>query len=175
MLKTKWMRIVASAWGLAVASHSALFRAWVLGRNPSRGFAPGYSIPAFQAVRQSSEEVNFTRSQQTNTLDCELCKSGAAPELTFCGRFALTGVVEVSFSHLKVPVRPDWSISAWPITFRPATPSQCAFLTLDTRTPYRADWTGADAGKIAHYLLRWVSTRGEKGPWSETVSATIGA
>ena len=43
------------------------------------------------------------------------------------------------------------------------------FLALDTRTPYRADWTGADAGKIAHYLLRWVNTRGEKGPWSETV------
>jgi len=36
--------------------------------------------------------------------------------------------------------------------------------TLDTRTPYTADWTGADAGKVAHYLLRWVNTRGEKGP-----------
>ena len=32
-----------------------------------------------------------------------------------------------------------------------------------------------DANKVAHYMLRWVNTRGEKGPWSETVSATIGA
>jgi hypothetical protein len=25
----------------------------------------------------------------------------------------------------------------------------------------------------AHYLLRWVTHHGDKGPWSETVSATI--
>ncbi len=37
------------------------------------------------------------------------------------------------------------------------------------------DCTGTDANKIAHYMLRWVNTRGEKGPWSETASATIGA
>lgn len=49
------------------------------------------------------------------------------------------------------------------------------FLALDTKTPYLADWTGADTGKVAHYMLRWVNTRGEKGPWSETVSAPIGA
>jgi hypothetical protein len=30
-------------------------------------------------------------------------------------------------------------------------------------------------GQAAHYRLRWVSTTGEKGPWSETVSVTIGA
>ena len=34
---------------------------------------------------------------------------------------------------------------------------------------------GADANKVAHYMLRWESTRGETGPWSETASATIGA
>ena len=27
----------------------------------------------------------------------------------------------------------------------------------------------ADANKIAHYLLRWVNTRSEAGPWSETL------
>lgn len=57
----------------------------------------------------------------------------------------------------------------------PTDPSQCVFLALDTRTPYTADFPGTDAGKVAHYMLRWVNTRGEKGPWSETVSATIGA
>jgi hypothetical protein len=44
---------------------------------------------------------------------------------------------------------------------------------LDTNTPYLAEYTGAQAGKKAHYMLRWVSTRGDKGPWSETASATI--
>jgi hypothetical protein len=35
--------------------------------------------------------------------------------------------------------------------------------------------TGGGAGKTAHYMLHWVSTTGEKGPWSETAGATIGA
>ena len=34
---------------------------------------------------------------------------------------------------------------------------------------------GADAGKPVYYLLRWVGARGEKGPWSETETATIAA
>ena len=49
------------------------------------------------------------------------------------------------------------------------------FLALDTRTPYLAQYSGADGGKRAHYMLRWVNGTGEKGPWSETVSVTIGA
>jgi hypothetical protein len=57
----------------------------------------------------------------------------------------------------------------------PTDPTQCQFLALDTATPYTAEYPGANAGKTAHYLLRWVTTRGDKGPWSETVSATIGA
>jgi hypothetical protein len=42
-------------------------------------------------------------------------------------------------------------------------------------TPYVIDYEGDKANQRAHYMLRWVSTRGDKGPWSETVSATIGA
>jgi hypothetical protein len=56
----------------------------------------------------------------------------------------------------------------------PVDPSGYTFIALDTSTPYVLDFAGADAGKTAHYILRWVSTRGQKGPWSETVSATIG-
>ena len=36
-------------------------------------------------------------------------------------------------------------------------------------------WSAMHGGVTAHYMLRWVSTTGEKGPWSETASATIGA
>ena len=57
----------------------------------------------------------------------------------------------------------------------PVDPSELTFLSLDTRTPYVADFPGEDGGKTAHYMLRWVATTGEKGPWSETASATIGA
>ncbi len=61
------------------------------------------------------------------------------------------------------------------MTKPPADPSELTFLAVDTRTPYLASFDGADAGKTAHYMLRWVSTTGEKRPWSETASATIGA
>jgi hypothetical protein len=40
------------------------------------------------------------------------------------------------------------------------------FPATETRTPYTADYTGGDANKTAHYMLRWISTRGEKGRWS---------
>lgn len=55
----------------------------------------------------------------------------------------------------------------------PVDVSECRYLATDTATPYTVEYDGADGGKIAHYLLRWVNTRGERGPWSQTVSATI--
>lgn len=57
----------------------------------------------------------------------------------------------------------------------PIDPSELTYLATDTRTPYTAVFDGADAGKVAHYMLRWVNSRGERGPWSQTVSATITA
>jgi hypothetical protein len=42
-----------------------------------------------------------------------------------------------------------------------------------SRTPQLEEYTAAQAGQTATYWLRWVSTRGDKGPWSEPVSATI--
>jgi len=82
----------------------------------------------------------------------------------------------------------------------PSDPGERKFLLLSARTPAVAEFTGrtldtrrgsaaslrlkhgvfpresrADAGQTAHYMLRWLSTRGEAGPWSETASATVGA
>ncbi len=57
----------------------------------------------------------------------------------------------------------------------PADPDELSFVAMDTASPYIAEYDGADGGKTAHYMLRWVRTGGEKGPWSETVSATITA
>ena len=56
----------------------------------------------------------------------------------------------------------------------PVDAGQCVFLALDTASPYVATYEGADANKTAHYMLRWTTRAGDKGPWSETVSATIG-
>ena len=56
----------------------------------------------------------------------------------------------------------------------PADPSSLTFLGTSTRTPFAADFAGTDANKPAHYMLRWVGLRGAKGPWSATVTATVG-
>jgi hypothetical protein len=55
----------------------------------------------------------------------------------------------------------------------PPDETECTFLTLDTETPYLAKYTGADAGKTAHYLLRWRFKDESTSAWSEVVSATI--
>jgi hypothetical protein len=55
----------------------------------------------------------------------------------------------------------------------PLDPDEMRILALDTATPYVATFKGEDAGKTAYYRLRWVNTRGEKGPWSQLYSATI--
>ncbi|MCG3138198.1 MAG: hypothetical protein HJJLKODD_02059 [Phycisphaerae bacterium] len=57
----------------------------------------------------------------------------------------------------------------------PVDPGELTFLAVDTRTPYTANYSGSDGGQPAHYMLRWVNSRGETGPWSETITATIGA
>lgn len=57
----------------------------------------------------------------------------------------------------------------------PVGPDDCEFLALATRTPDREDYEAADGGKSAHYMARWVNTRGQKGPWSVVVKATIAA
>jgi hypothetical protein len=54
-----------------------------------------------------------------------------------------------------------------------ADASAYRFLAMDPSTPYLAEWPGSQIGKTAHYLARWLKTDGTRGPWSETVSATI--
>jgi len=49
------------------------------------------------------------------------------------------------------------------------------FVSMATASPHTVEYDGADRGKMAHYMLRWVKSGGQKGPWSETISATITA
>lgn len=57
----------------------------------------------------------------------------------------------------------------------PAGGDELSFVFMDTASPHTVDYDGADGGKTAHYMLRWVKSGGQKGPWSETISATITA
>ena len=42
-----------------------------------------------------------------------------------------------------------------------------------THSPHKVKYPAADRGKKVWYISRWVSTRGEPGPWSEIVSALV--
>ncbi len=56
----------------------------------------------------------------------------------------------------------------------PASIADARYVATDTATPYLATYAPAEAGKTVHYFLRWVNSRNQSGPWSETVAATIG-
>ncbi|MDR0754368.1 MAG: hypothetical protein LBF04_03165 [Prevotellaceae bacterium] len=43
----------------------------------------------------------------------------------------------------------------------------------DTHTPFTLEFQGHERGKTVYLCLCWENTRGEKGPWSEIVSAII--
>lgn len=55
----------------------------------------------------------------------------------------------------------------------PTDEKECVFVSLDTATPYLNAFDGADAGKMVHYMLRWILKDGSRSAWSETISATV--
>lgn len=55
----------------------------------------------------------------------------------------------------------------------PVDETECVFLTLDTESPYLADYAGTKVGEMAHYMLRWRMRDGSASAWSETLSATV--
>jgi hypothetical protein len=57
----------------------------------------------------------------------------------------------------------------------PTDPAALTFLTMTTKPSFRAEFKAADGGKTAVSMLRWVNTRGEKGPWSDITTATVAA
>jgi hypothetical protein len=68
-----------------------------------------------------------------------------------------------------------WAKVAAPGEAPPDGAAELKFLLLATRSPAKVEYSGDEAGHTAHYMVRWLSRRGEPGPWSETASATVGA
>ncbi len=54
----------------------------------------------------------------------------------------------------------------------PTNPDALVFLTMTTKTTFRAEFKPGEGGKTAVYMARWINTRGEKEPWSEITTAT---
>ena len=57
----------------------------------------------------------------------------------------------------------------------PANPEAYRLAAIATRDHVDVTFKAEEGGKTAHYLLRWVNTRGETGPWSPVFSGTIPA
>lgn len=57
----------------------------------------------------------------------------------------------------------------------PTGVGECEPLGLITNSPNVEEFDPADGNKTIHYLARWQTTRGDKGPFSATTSATVGA
>ena len=55
----------------------------------------------------------------------------------------------------------------------PTNASDLRFLGTCTRAPYITNFEGTDIGKTAWYWVRWVNTRGQQGPWSNSVTAIV--
>ncbi|WP_243348297.1 hypothetical protein [Parabacteroides sp. FAFU027] len=55
----------------------------------------------------------------------------------------------------------------------PTDESEMIFVATSTATPFTINFEGKHAGKIVYYRFRWVNSRGERGPWSSVISATI--
>lgn len=60
-------------------------------------------------------------------------------------------------------------------TAAPMDPMQMPILTQSTKTTVVANFTGDQGCKSAWYCARWRNSRGESGPWSQMVMATIAA
>ena len=55
----------------------------------------------------------------------------------------------------------------------PTDPNAMTPLAMEGRAPYRADFDTEDIGKTVYYVLRWVNSRGEAGPWSPFYNAVV--
>jgi hypothetical protein len=62
-----------------------------------------------------------------------------------------------------------WQILSSP----PTSVNDLIHSAFDTHSPFMLTFDDTDRGKTVYFCLCWENTRGEKGPWSEIVSAVI--
>lgn len=57
----------------------------------------------------------------------------------------------------------------------PVDPMGCQLVDKVSKGSYTVKHDSANGGKLAHFMACWQNADGDRGPWSETVSGTIGA
>ena len=84
------------------------------------------------------------------------------------------GIADASASESRRRPRGTLGCEIWiKIGGEPPTDiGDCSYLTFTEKSVHTAEYTGADAGKMVHYILRW-KTKAGMSPISDTVSATV--
>jgi len=135
---------------------------------------------------QASESIDDAQRQAMGVVVRDLVKTRAPapmtrPVVSISVSQALRHVLR--FSDEAMPTRrarPRGAIGAeiW-MKVAPAGAGEAAgtegltFVQLATASPCEVQLNATDIGKTARYCLRWVNTRGERGPWSAPAMATI--
>jgi hypothetical protein len=55
----------------------------------------------------------------------------------------------------------------------PASVNDLNHSAFDTHSPFTLEFDEPERGKTVYFCMRWENTRGEKGPWSEILSAIV--
>lgn len=58
-------------------------------------------------------------------------------------------------------------------TVAPVSPAATPYYGLVTKNPVAIDFEAGDVGKTAFYYARWLNTKGQPGPWSALMQATV--
>jgi hypothetical protein len=87
--------------------------------------------------------------------------------------------VHVKDDHLTGKVRPD-HVRGYEVWRKiggdtpPATDEEYSYVGFSSRVMFTINYSLSDVGKIVWYRFRWINTRNQPGPWSETpISAII--
>ncbi|MDR3184369.1 MAG: hypothetical protein LBT49_03085 [Prevotellaceae bacterium] len=89
------------------------------------------------------------------------------------------GVIDLHFrdkdsDHKSKPAGVHGAEIVWAILDDPPAGWEAlAHSSFDTHTPLRLSFLNEQRGKTLYFAARWENTRGEKGPWSEIMSAII--
>ena len=181
--QTQALSAVHDQWGVAHPAHKTATAAALAAthvKNQARAAAEGVVRPLIQQLQASPSVTDEQRKSMRITVHSASRTPSTAPTT------APVAIVDTSqrLRHLisyrdatgkrakpkGVAFCEIWSKVGGP---PPTDISQMTYLGNASRTPQIEEYPASQAGQLATYWLRWVSTRGEKGPWSQPASATI--
>jgi hypothetical protein len=103
-----------------------------------------------------------------------------APVLTVDTGRRLQHVIRFGFGEGRGRAKPA-GVSAYGVWVKiggetpPADLTSCTFLSVCSKGTFTATYPGGEGGKTAWYIAACMNAKGERGPLSETVAATIAA